>query len=127
MKTIEIKCDGCGADITSTGNCFDYRLALVVETRAVQGPSVTAMAVSLPLDRDHHYCGINCLDQWRDRKRYEAKLWSDWNQQWKEEYATRDPSRRILAWQSPPREILDARRSEFEAAALAAFPMKVTT
>ena len=29
MQKTEITCDGCGRDLTYTGNCEDYRLALV--------------------------------------------------------------------------------------------------
>ncbi|MEY9413592.1 hypothetical protein ABIF74_004121 [Bradyrhizobium japonicum] len=47
MRTTEVRCDGCGADVTSTGNCVGYRLALNIEHQEVRGPYVTAMGVYL--------------------------------------------------------------------------------
>ena len=73
MKTTEIKCDGCGGDLTSTGNMVDYRLALNVESKPLRGNFATAMSISPPLERDHHFCGVQCLDHWRDRERLYVK------------------------------------------------------
>ena len=70
MRTTTVVCDGCGADRTSTGNCEDYRLALVVESLPRHSHTVTAMAVTPDIDRDHHFCGINCLVTWLRQKGY---------------------------------------------------------
>lgn len=64
-KTIEIKCDGCGRDLTRTSNCEDYRLALVVERIPSVGGVVTAMAAYPPIEQNAYFCGLDCLRGWR--------------------------------------------------------------
>ena len=64
-RTVEIKCDGCGRDLTSTGNCEDYRLALIVERIPSRGGAVTAMAVYPPISQNAYFCGLSCLKDWR--------------------------------------------------------------
>lgn len=64
MNQESVTCDGCGKDITTTGNCVDYRLALVVESIPCGRNMVTLLHVTPPLNRDHHFCGVGCLKNW---------------------------------------------------------------
>jgi hypothetical protein len=89
-ETREIKCDACGADLTYTGNCEDYYLVLSNAAMApwyakegYRGGAVTAMAVSPAIKQTQHFCGLHCLDRWRDREKYRAKLWHDWREQYR--------------------------------------------
>lgn len=126
MQKIEINCDGCGHDLTYTGNCVDYRLVLGNESKPTYpgARAVTAMGISPPVDRAHHFCGLDCLDHWRDRARHRNKLWQDWHEQWKSEHGHKSADGRVMSWPSPPEERRKELAAEFEAAALAAFPMR---
>lgn len=66
MKNTEVKCDGCGADITCTRNSIDYRLWLTNETKPIcpDTNTVTALMIYPPLKRDFHFCGVGCLKTW---------------------------------------------------------------
>lgn len=64
MKTNNVLCDACGADITSTFNNVDYRLELRVERLPLRGDSCTDMYIVPPLDRDYHFCSKSCLTKW---------------------------------------------------------------
>lgn len=68
MRVTKITCDGCGRDLSSTGNCEDYRLALVNEQIRSRGGVVTAMAKYPAIERDAHFCGLGCLRKWLDRE-----------------------------------------------------------
>jgi hypothetical protein len=61
MRNEIVTCNTCSKDLTATGNCEAFRLALNVERIPSAGGIVTLMAVSPPLDRDRHYCGVRCL------------------------------------------------------------------
>jgi hypothetical protein len=70
-ETSKIECDACGRDITTTGNCEDWRLVLgnksktpwfVAEGR--RGGVVTSKAIQPPVPRTHHFCGLGCLADW---------------------------------------------------------------
>jgi hypothetical protein len=78
----QITCDGCGNDLSVTSNCEDYRLALVNQRVPPASSSVTAMGACPALDKAAHFCGVNCLRIWMD-KRYpaggtyaDAKCWA---------------------------------------------------
>lgn len=64
MKETKITCDGCGKDLTTTGNSVDYRLALVNEAIPSGGGAVTDMMVYPPIERNVHFCGMRCLKAW---------------------------------------------------------------
>jgi hypothetical protein len=64
-----ITCDGCGADITYTGNSVDYRLSLNVQAMSSRGGVVTDMMISPPLDGSRHFCGLPCLYAWSDERK----------------------------------------------------------
>lgn len=89
MESHEIKCDQCGKDLTYTGNCEDYFLVLGNQTKAPwfaktgeRGGALTCMAIRPPVDRTYRFCGLVCLDTWRDVAREKAakqKAWRDAN------------------------------------------------
>lgn len=124
MKTVEIKCDGCGIDLTDAGAMPIYRLVLSAEAVANSGNVLYSVAVQPDIKRHHHFCGLTCLDLWRDRALFRSKMWREWNEKWKAEHGTKDENGRIWFYPSPPEDVRLARDTEFEAAALAAFPME---
>jgi hypothetical protein len=68
-KIVKVTCDGCGADITTRSNSVDYRLVLKSESKPGYGSgSYTDMLIDPPVDRDYYFCGLRCLDLWRDSK-----------------------------------------------------------
>lgn len=66
MKTTTVKCDWCAQDITSTSNCEDYRLALVVESKHRESGIVTDMEIDPPINKNAHFCDVPCLKKWLD-------------------------------------------------------------
>jgi hypothetical protein len=64
MKKIQVFCDGCKRDITTTGNSIDYRLVLKSEIIPSGGGSVTDMLLYPIIEEDVHFCGLNCLKIW---------------------------------------------------------------
>lgn len=83
MRTVEIKCDSCDKDLTHTGNCEGYYLVLGSASKSYRGSgAVTMVAVQPPTDREYHFCGMTCMDTWRDAARSKAakqKAWRDAN------------------------------------------------
>jgi hypothetical protein len=63
-ETHKFECDQCGRDLTTTGNCVDYRLALLNERLPSRGPVVTSMAIYPPIEADAYFCGVPCLAAW---------------------------------------------------------------
>ncbi len=66
-----VLCDGCGADITDTGNSVDYRLVLRSESKmpwyvrqGLDSGMVTDMHIPDPLPSNKHFCGLRCLHRW---------------------------------------------------------------
>lgn len=117
MKTVELTCDGCGADIAYTGNAVGYRLALNVERLPVRsnGDAVTMMGVYPPLEADCHFCGLACLDAWTDRRRHVSALWKRDREE--------NPNQAVyLALSNHPDRA--TKRALFEADALAKFPKR---
>ena len=64
MRTEKTVCDACDRDLTATGNCADWRLALVNQPIPSLGGVVTDMMVYPAIERDRHFCGIRCLKTW---------------------------------------------------------------
>lgn len=122
-KSVEIKCDACGNDLTRTSNCEAYRLVLANENIASRGGVVTAMAMYPDLNHDHHFCGIRCLDHWTDRRRHYDNLWRAWNDKWKDEHGTKDSNGRVRSYPGASEDVRKACVAEFSAASLVAFPM----
>ena len=105
MKTERITCDGCGADLKPPRR---YWLSLHPEGVHRAGAIM----------RDHHFCELGCLDQWRSRGQHIALAWHEWRE-------SRVVVRGNLRCHPPPTEEERAEvAAEFEAAALAAFPMR---
>ncbi len=130
-RVVEISCDGCGRDIAYTGNSEDYYLVLGYDAKSpwylkegLRGGVVTDMAIAPPLDRQHHFCDLICMDHWSNRRRHLESLWRDWHKRWEAEngtdYGDGDGSRLCPV---PAEDIRRNRQAEFETAALAAFPM----
>ena len=57
----KVTCDGCGDDITATGNSVDYRIILADERIPGWGGAVTDMMIYPPLGKTMHFCGVGCL------------------------------------------------------------------
>ena len=124
---VEVTCDGCGCDITTRSNMVDYRLVLCSESKPGNGAGVyTAMHIPEPIARAHYFCRMPCLDLWRDRERHEAKLWADWWEKWKAAKGEK-LGERMYSYPEPSQEIRAACRAQFEADALAAYPMQRAT
>ena len=122
MKTVEIKCDACGCDLTVRTNSMDYRLVLAAESKPGYGSGTyTDMMIWPPVDRAYHFCDLTCLDKWRDRERHKNKLRANWLDEWKKEHGTWENGR-CRSYPSPPDEGRAEREAEYQAAALAAFP-----
>jgi len=68
VERTEITCDGCGRDLTYTGNCEAYRLALSNERIRSRGSIVTSMAAYPAIERTAHFCKLSCLRKWLDEK-----------------------------------------------------------
>ena len=66
MKKIEIRCDFCDKDLTTTDNCIAYRLALINERIPSYSDSgvVTSMALYPHLKHDCYFCRWGCLTKW---------------------------------------------------------------
>lgn len=124
MKTVEIKCDACGADLLYTGNCVGYRLVVQAENKSTHGGFVTSAMAYPAVDRPHHFCGLECLDKWRDRERMKTRLWAEVTENWKHERGTKHESFGTSMWSYPemPKDIRDQHKAEIEIAALQAFP-----
>ena len=69
---VKIICDGCGADLTYTGNSVDYYLILYYASKIPRymkngetGGAVTDMMIQPPIKKAAYFCGLGCLDKWR--------------------------------------------------------------
>lgn len=124
MKTVQVICDGCGADLTTRSNSVDYRLVLTSEDKPGRGfGAYTDMMIYPPLERAHHFCGLTCLDHWRDHERFYAKLWQEFWDKWKSENGTVHYGG-MISYPDIPKEERKSRQDEFRAAALAEFPLR---
>ena len=64
MKKLE--CDYCKGDLSTTGNCVDYRLQLSAQRIPSCGAYITDVMIYAPIHEDHHFCGFKCLKKWMD-------------------------------------------------------------
>lgn len=78
----KITCDGCGNDLTSTGNSIDYRLLLANERLPIRGTTCTDMMIYPPIEGDAHFCGLWCLHTWLTRQEL-RRAWDSTYLQWK--------------------------------------------
>jgi hypothetical protein len=60
----KITCDHCGQDLTTTGNCVDYRIVLKSESIPSRGGVVTLMHLEPDIAEPKHFCGLECLKNW---------------------------------------------------------------
>jgi len=60
-RDITITCDTCQQNLTSTGNCVDYRLVVQAENIPTRGGAVTAMMIYPPVEREYIFCNLGCL------------------------------------------------------------------
>ncbi len=69
-RALTITCDHCGRDLTTTGNCEDYRVRLVSEGIPPRsgGGAVTLMAVSPLFPHDLYFCNGRCFWKWAEQK-----------------------------------------------------------
>ncbi len=51
MKQTTVTCDNCSKDLTTTGNCVDYRIVLASEEIPSRGNVATLMNIEPQLDR----------------------------------------------------------------------------
>jgi hypothetical protein len=65
----QITCDGCGQDLTTTGNSVDYRLALRNEEIPIGYDTVTDYHIYPPLEKNAYFCNLNCLRRWLETRR----------------------------------------------------------
>lgn len=125
VETNKIECDECSRNLTYTGNCEDYYIVLGNASKSSRNAGiVTLMAISPPLKRTHHFCGLTCLDQWRDRARYREKLWTEWSDRWRDEHGHKSKDGRVMSWPSAPDEIREAQKVKIDKAALFALPVQ---
>lgn len=64
MKSESVTCDLCGKDITTTGNCSDYRVVLASERIPSNSNVVTLMHVEPDFPRPLHFCDYRCFVGW---------------------------------------------------------------
>ena len=68
--TIEsVICDGCGAEmITHTANPAHYGLILQAQDFNRNNTGYTyAVGIIPPIAKPCHFCGFECLDEWRQK------------------------------------------------------------
>lgn len=83
MRTTEIKCDNCEADVTYTGNSVDYRIVLGSESKSPwyeregkSGGAVTDMMIYDPFPKTRHFCSTTCLAVWVAKQN--NRSWRSW-------------------------------------------------
>ena len=123
MRTEQVICDGCGADLTTRTNSVDYRLVLMSEPKPGSGSGFyTDMMIYPDVDLEHHFCGLDCLDLWMSREKLEATLSREWYERWADEKGTTFGNE-MRSYPSPPKEMMDKLKLEWKAAALRAYPV----
>lgn len=122
MKTERITCDGCGDELTVETKASNTRLVLQAEHRAedadLPGDPLIRWAFPLPLTEGRHFCDLDCLVHWCGRERHYLGAWREYLVRWDAEH----PNSKFYPT-GPSFEERQRRHAEFEAAALAAFPM----
>lgn len=124
MKLVTVTCDGCGCDLSTRTNVEDYRLVLRSESKLGSGSGVyTLMAISPPIDREHHFCGVGCLDHWRDHKRLFGRLMKERWDAWIAAHERKSADGRMSSYPSPPNEERENWAKECQEAASKGFPL----
>lgn len=63
-KIVNIICDYCGSDISTTTNIVDYRLELSAVSIPNNSGRATLLHKTPPIDSDKVFCGKRCLANW---------------------------------------------------------------
>jgi hypothetical protein len=119
-KVTTVTCDACDADLSETGNCVDYRLALLNQNIPTRGGFVTAMGKYPAIEHDCYFCNVGCLDLWRARENFAKELRRQWHEKWVDEYGERHAQ--WYSYPEPSKEILAARDQEITEQVAAKFP-----
>ena len=62
---VRIICDACEADLAEAGRAPKFRLTLACEELEHKpGGMIHAVRVYPPIDREYHFCNLNCLSDW---------------------------------------------------------------
>ena len=64
MRAVQITCDACGKDITSTEEKPRFRLLLLAERLPHTSNIISGILVRPPIDNDRYFCGLDCLRNW---------------------------------------------------------------
>lgn len=75
QKKSPVICDGCGKNISATGNAVDYRLELSIKQlppwyvlEGETGGVVTAMMIYPEIKETKHFCNnLGCVKRWLER------------------------------------------------------------
>jgi hypothetical protein len=67
-KQIQILCDNCSRDLTSTGASPQFRLHLMAEALPHTSVAIHAVMVYPPIKEDKYFCGLSCLEAWLANK-----------------------------------------------------------
>lgn len=124
MRTVEIKCDGCDGDLTDAGPMPTFRLELTPQAVSNSGSVLYSVAVQADIDRSYHFCGLSCLDHWRNRELHRGALWREWSDRWANEHGTKDEAGRVRSYPPAPEKVRESRRAEIDTATIEAFLMK---
>lgn len=83
QKSAPVICDGCEADITTTGNSVDYRLQLDAYSPPSWGGCVTDMMIYPAIEETHHFCNdLDCVRAWLAGPEAVAKRKADIEARW---------------------------------------------
>ena len=64
MEDEKITCANCGRDLSITGNCIDFRLALNAEEIPERTNCFTLLSKCPQLNKTVYLCDIKCLKSW---------------------------------------------------------------
>ena len=69
MKKVIITCNHCKKDLSSSVHTPKYRLGLYQEFIKVTSDCTRAIHAREHLDDSYHFCDLNCLDKWLEKRR----------------------------------------------------------
>lgn len=68
MNPITVNCSGCGKDLTDTGNCVDWRIAVANEPIPCRDGTLTLIGINKKLESNMLFCSVQCLKQWVEKQ-----------------------------------------------------------
>lgn len=74
MKKTDYFCDACGYVLTDTNEVPRFRLHLTAQRMEHRNLHVCAIAITPPIQRDHHFCDLKCLKSWISLEKDGGKL-----------------------------------------------------